>query len=376
MEIRSLLQVQKVPDRWWRAVMIVYAANIFVIIGCIVSGQLIYGDTAKMFGEAKPGTMASVAVLAGAGVVCLRIRKRLAGTPLAGFWLAFGVLMCLAAADDMMRIHEHVDRYIHQALRRDPLDPITNHLDDLIVGMYVLPAAYLGLLYRKSLIAARLTLQVLAVAFVIFAVHLAFDVLGWSMVVEESLKLTAGCTIMLAFLATQMLPTLPASWTKSRAESPELDGGVPDVAAWLRVSRRWVRITAMTAFAATACAVVAAIFTCSAATRSQDTSHRLLLNASTLLLVLFAGAVFWAGHCVFTYAAQIGVAGATPVRPARRQDRERAQVAAWRAVSIASVCAVLITLTLTIWACRLDVPQKGKRPRPPVVPSQRTNEME
>ena len=57
-----------------------------------------------------------------------------------------------------------------------------------------------------------LTIQLLGVAFIVFAIHMVFDVLGWSPTAEESLKLTAGCMIWIALLATQLRPSLPASW--------------------------------------------------------------------------------------------------------------------------------------------------------------------
>lgn len=374
-EIRSLLRVQSIPASWWRAAIIVYAVDVFVIVGCIVGSKLIHGNTDRMFGEKQPGTLASVAALAGAGIVCLRIRKRLLGTPLAAFWRAFGILMCLATADDLFQIHERLDRVIHAILLRDGTDRITDHLDDLIVGMYALPAAYFGLRYRKHLIEARLTLQVLAVAFVIFAAHLAFDVLGGSQAAEESLKLTAACTIMLAFLATLLQPTLPVSWTKSIAETPEIDDEVEDIAVSLATSRRWVRITGMTVFVAMFCVVVAAVFTYSAATRNPEASHQLLFKISTLLLIFLAGGLFWTGHYLFLYAAQIGVTSATAVWPARRQ--ERAQAGAWRAAGAASIGTLLVMLILAVWACRLYVPRRGTGPRPVAPPPNRlANEME
>ena len=114
-----------------------------------------------------------------------------------------------------MRLHEQIDRAFHRQFHLDPRNKITDHLDDMIVASYALPAFWLAFRHGKRLLAVPLTIQLLGVAFVIFAAHLVLDILGWSAVTEESMKQTAACVIWIALLATLLQPTLPASWMKT-----------------------------------------------------------------------------------------------------------------------------------------------------------------
>lgn len=186
--------------------------NGLVILICLFASKYFYGNYYHLFGERKLGTYASVAALAASGWVSLHIHKRVAPARIARFWFAFAILMFFAAADDMFRLHEEADRGIHRLLGWNPNNRITDHLDDVFVLCYTVPALYLGWKYRRELLQARLTAQVLALAMVVFVVHLTLDVVTVMLPLEESLKQTAGCLIFLAFLAAYLQPTLPPSW--------------------------------------------------------------------------------------------------------------------------------------------------------------------
>ena len=210
--IGDLFRVHQAPAGWWRSVVLILSANAVLMAALIGIGLSLFNDPHEMFRERRPGTFATVAALVCAGIVSFKIRRRILGRPIARFWLAFGILMCVAGADDMFRLHEQIDRHFHRITGLNQKNPITDHFDDVLVASYVLPAFYFAFRHRKQLMAVPLTIQVLAVAFAVFAVHLVFDVLGMSQAAEECLKQTAACLIWIALLATLYQPSLPASW--------------------------------------------------------------------------------------------------------------------------------------------------------------------
>jgi hypothetical protein len=211
--IRNLVRLHSAPPGWRRAAGLILLVNAVFIALCITIGALVFQDTHELFRENKPGTLATVAVLVCSGIVCFKIRNRVRERPIADFWFAFGILMCLAGADDLLRLHEQADRLFHRLTGLNPLNKFTDHLDDAFVAAYTLPAAYFAFRHRKALAQVPLTVQLLAGAFVIFAIHLLFDVMGWNQAAEESLKQTAACMIWIALLATLFEPLLPVSWT-------------------------------------------------------------------------------------------------------------------------------------------------------------------
>jgi hypothetical protein len=352
--VRALLSVQPAPVGWWRAAFHIYLANFLIIAVCIVGGHFISGNETRWFREARLGTFASVAALAMSGVICFQIQRRLRDFSLASFWSALSLLFCIVAADDLLSLHERIDRYVHYLLRRDRYDRVTDHLDNLIVATYTLPAFYMAARHGRLLIEARLTLHVLAVAFVFFAVHLVLDALTIWPLMEEILKLTAGSTILVALLATLMQPALPASWTH---------GGAAEASPALRDVRRWVRFASAIAFFTVACAITAALFTHSAAQRERDPGHRLFLHASTLSLLFAASIVFYAAHRLSVYAMRLLTA-----RASSEVGSTCSQARAWRTGALSALGILVLTLTVTVWACRIHVPpppeRVRKRPKP------------
>jgi hypothetical protein len=208
----ELFRFHAPPPGWVQATGWILLCNALLIPLLIWLGLLFFNDPHEMFRERRPGTFATVAALVCAGVVCFRIRRRVMGRPVAAFWLALGVMMCVAGADDLFTIHEHLDKYFHRLTGLNERNPVTDHIDDVIVASYVLPAFYFALRHCKRLLAIPLAIQLLGVAFVMFAVHLVFDWLGLSPLAEECIKQTAACVIWIALLATLLQPTLPASW--------------------------------------------------------------------------------------------------------------------------------------------------------------------
>jgi hypothetical protein len=167
-------------------------------------GQRLHGNPGEYFGEKKLGTFASVAALAGAAVVCHLTEKRLAGQPAERFWKWAAYLFGFLALDDGLRIHENIDFLIHRIIGRDRNDPLTTHLDDLIVASYGVVALALGWRYRKHLIQQRLMIQTLMAAFACFAAMVVLDFTSASKAMEDSLKLVGGILIVIAFLAAYL----------------------------------------------------------------------------------------------------------------------------------------------------------------------------
>ncbi|HEV7301980.1 MAG TPA: hypothetical protein VGN72_21775 [Tepidisphaeraceae bacterium] len=212
------LSVRRVsPPPGWRSVAKwVLLSNTLVILLCVALSEWIYGNNHRLFGEKHLGTLAAVGVLVASGVVSLNIAKRLPQTKVRQFWMSFGVLLCVVAFDDMFRLHERIDRWIHAAMSWNPHDRMTDHIDDVLVLSYVVPAFYLAWRHRLVLARATLMVQMLGVAVVTFIVHVAYDMFGWGAAIEEILKLTAGCFILLAVLAVGLDTRLLRAWNARR----------------------------------------------------------------------------------------------------------------------------------------------------------------
>ena len=210
--LRLALRRPVAPHDWLRVAGFVMLGNAITIVTCLVISRLAYGNYHRLFGEKHLGTLVSVGVLVASGVVCLKIAKQLPLARVRRFWKAFGVLLCIAAADDLLRLHEKLDKWLHALFGWNANDRLTDHIDDALVFAYVLPAVYLAWRHRLVLAQAALMVQVLGVAAVLFIVHLAIDVFGLGKAIEESFKQTAGCCILLAVLAVYMDKHLLRAW--------------------------------------------------------------------------------------------------------------------------------------------------------------------
>lgn len=200
------------PDRTRLTALIVIpsiaiACVVFALIGWFQSGQ-----TGRQFGEGRIGTLTSVLVLAGSGVVALRISALPSARGFRWFWLVFASLLLFAAADDMFKIHEQLDVVVNRALGADPEDPRFDRLDDLIVVLYAgLGCGGLGLLYKRQLLELRWMARFLAVGGVLFTAMVACDTLHLGIALEESLKLLSGAFIFTGIAAAEhQLAGLPA----------------------------------------------------------------------------------------------------------------------------------------------------------------------
>jgi hypothetical protein len=112
------------------------------------------------------------------------------------------------ALDDVLTIHEEVDRWVHHLLGWDPRHWLTNHLDDAIVALYGVIAVVWAVWHRGVLLPLRWTTLLLAFAFALFGVMTGLDLAGTSPAAEESTKLLAETVIVIALLAAHHDPGL------------------------------------------------------------------------------------------------------------------------------------------------------------------------
>ena len=166
------------------------------------------GNPARHFGEARAGTYYSGILLGASALLSLAIARRLAGRPLAKFWLGACAGFLFLAADELALIHEGVDRWIHARLGWDPDHPITDHIDDAIVVLYGVIALGWAFRYREALLRLRWATRLLSVAFVAFVGTEALDVVDVGKALEESLKVASEALIVVGLFAALQDPTL------------------------------------------------------------------------------------------------------------------------------------------------------------------------
>lgn len=222
-QLVALLRMGPFPLRWTLASALVLLSSIAAILFSIWAGIHFYDDPDELFGEKRFATYWSTGLLAGCGVVCFLTRGNAPQT-LRGFWLFSGLLLCLTAADELGHIHEQLDHLIHTLLGWDPNDPTTDHLDDVMVLSYVIPAGWLWWTHRRDLIRMRLMVQTLLIGGLFFSAMVATDMIGVRQWKEESLKILAGAFILCGFLGAYFEP----------GDGEQGSSGVPAVPGELR----------------------------------------------------------------------------------------------------------------------------------------------
>jgi hypothetical protein len=183
------------------------------VVALMWVGHAWHGDSHRYFGERKAGTYLSFANLVATGVVSALVARRPTGRPGAPFWWTAAVGFVWLACDDLFVLHERIDRGVHALLGLDPEDPLTDHLDDLIVASYGVLALALAYAYRAHLAAFRWMLTILALAFLLFATMVVVDFLHLSKTLEDALKVVAGTTILVGFLAALLEASAPGGRT-------------------------------------------------------------------------------------------------------------------------------------------------------------------
>jgi hypothetical protein len=124
------------------------ARNVWLLalVLCIVLGAALPPhNPAKMFDEHRPFTIYTVVLLAVCGIVCAQC-ARLAEAGGRALWTLLAVGFVFLAVDDLVQIHERLDRIINQVLGLNPKAKWPDLLDAGIIVLYGLIG--LGVLYR------------------------------------------------------------------------------------------------------------------------------------------------------------------------------------------------------------------------------------
>ncbi len=200
------------PAGWVRRCLIIAAICVASSVATIAFSWLVHGDPAFSFGEHRLGTYFSVAMLAAAAWVAWRIARPLDRDPFARVWRMSAVLLGFFAVDDFFMLHENVDYIVHWLLARDPKDPVTDRIDDVIVITYPFVVAIFMWPSRRDLAGLPWTLWSMVLAMAMFAAMAVIDWFDASTIIEESIKIGAGGAILAAMLAAEgYLATLEPS---------------------------------------------------------------------------------------------------------------------------------------------------------------------
>lgn len=116
-------------------------ANLAAIISATVLGVVKTGNPSRYFGEGRFTTAISCAQLLGTALFSFQlfrvreraVRRAMFSPPLV--WLLAAAGFVFLACDDAFQIHEQLDYWIQRALNL-PKTPLTDHIDDALIGVY------------------------------------------------------------------------------------------------------------------------------------------------------------------------------------------------------------------------------------------------
>ena len=202
-QLLALLRPGPAPRGWWRFATWVVGGSAAAAVVFALAGWLLRDDPGKYFGEKRAGTLLSAGLLLASALTCRQIHRLPAAAPFGRFWAVQGFLFLYLAVDELFRVHERLDRLVHSLLGLNDRHPVTDHLDDAIIGLYALVAGGLWLWHRVLLIRLRWMVLTMAAAFAAFAAMLVLDVTGGSKAVEDGVKIVSCALIFAAFAAAQ-----------------------------------------------------------------------------------------------------------------------------------------------------------------------------
>ena len=191
------------PPGWVRRSLIIAAICVAASLATISFSWLVHGNPAHSFGEHRLGTYASVFMLAAAAWVAWRVARQLDRAPLARVWRVIAGLLGFFAIDDFFMLHENADYLFHWLFARDPKDPVTDRIDDVIVITYPLFVAFFAWPSRRNLARLPWTLWSTVLAMAMFMAMAVIDWLDASTIIEESIKIGAGGAILAAMFAAE-----------------------------------------------------------------------------------------------------------------------------------------------------------------------------
>jgi hypothetical protein len=187
---------------------VLFAVTLALIAVLVWFGVLWHATPSKYFRERRIGTYYSGLLLVASGGVAAALARRAGPASSRRFWTVAALGFVYLTLDEVLTIHEEVDRWTHATMGWDPKHWLTDHLDDAIVAVYGLVAITWTWWHREDLLRLRWTTILLATAFAGFVIMEMLDATGLSATAEDSLKLLAEVVILLALLAGYHDPAL------------------------------------------------------------------------------------------------------------------------------------------------------------------------
>jgi hypothetical protein len=102
----------------------------------------------------------------------------------------------------MFRLHENFDLWIHARAGVEPT-PLTDHLDDLLVLGYAVPAAAAAVLLRRFLVRSSATLKSWTIAAACFGTMAVLDITEAHAALEEIAKSAAAACLFIGVAAAE-----------------------------------------------------------------------------------------------------------------------------------------------------------------------------
>lgn len=219
MDFRRQMQIQSFTTN-----RILVFALLAIVVSLLVG--IPFGDVSLGFQESNVGTFASVAILLLTAYASLKIHAlrnpqrdgRLLDP--AHIWAIIGAGFIFLGLDDALRLHEQMDRLIHQFGGVEET-AVSDRLDDLIILAYGLVGIVVLFAYRREIVRVEGFVPLLAIGFVLMFLQVAVDVITnrdeylelldiarenarsvkrWMHVLEESLKLLAEAFFFAGFV--------------------------------------------------------------------------------------------------------------------------------------------------------------------------------
>jgi hypothetical protein len=159
------------------------------------------------FHEGHPGTYYSGLLLVAAGALAFAVARK-ATREMARFWRVAAIGFLFLSLDELTLVHEGVDKWIHVRLGWPDDDPITDHIDDVILLLYGAVALVWAFRYRATLLRMRWATLLLVAAFVVFLVMALLDITDFSKAAEETLKVFSEALIVSGLFAALQDPAL------------------------------------------------------------------------------------------------------------------------------------------------------------------------
>jgi hypothetical protein len=192
------------PRRWVGLSIAILTIGTIAMVALMVAGYLHHGWPAYYLQDHQPGTWLSAGCLALAGLVSLATARRCLQRAGRRFWILAAATLFLATADDLFRLHEHLDLAIHAYFHADPKHPVTSHIDNVVIACYGIVALYYVRRRKEQILHLPWTAYALGIAFVLFVAMMILDFADRMMSLEDTFKTYSIFFILIGCLAAYM----------------------------------------------------------------------------------------------------------------------------------------------------------------------------